>query len=257
MLDDRIKVIKRRRLHEEIVQQIQELVRDGSLKHGDRLPPERDLAERLRVSRSSLREAMRALELQGLVISRPGAGTFINTDQLDTVASIIASCLMDSGDVLQDMFGMRRLLEPGIAALAAERATEEDLEQMEVILVEQAKQVERGETGVEGDTAFHFALAQATQNASLIKVVMTVADILRQSRDRSLQSPGRAYRSLASHRAMLDIIRRRDVEGAREAMEHHLAVVEPAQVLNSATGDTGHGNGVTVGGGNSPLEEMA
>ena len=104
MLKDRIKVIKRRRLHEEIVQQIQELVQDGSLKHGDRLPPERDLADRLRVSRSSLREAMRALELRGLVVSRPGAGTFINTEQLDTVASMIASRLIDSGGLLQDMF---------------------------------------------------------------------------------------------------------------------------------------------------------
>ena len=234
MLEDQIKVIKRRRLHEEIVQQIQELVRDGSLKHGDRLPPERELAERLQVGRSSLREAMRALELQGLVVSRPGAGTFINTGRLDSVASIIASCLADPGDMLRDIFEMRRVLEPAIAALAAERATEEDIRNMETILEEQSHQVARGESGVEGDSAFHFAIAQATYNVALIKVVMAVGDILRQSRDQSLQSPGRAQRSLDSHRVMLDIIRRRDVEGAQRAMEHHISVVEPASIPEPA-----------------------
>ena len=230
MLEEQIKAIKRRRLHEEIAQQIQELVWDGSLKHGDRLPPERELAERLQVSRSSLREAMRALELQGLVVSRPGAGTFINTERLDSVVSIIASCLMDSGEMLKDVFEMRRLLEPGIAALAAERATEEDIEHMEATLVEQAHQIDRGESGVEGDSAFHFAIAQATHNSALIKVVMAVADTLRESRDQSLQTPERANRSLASHQEILDIVHRHDVEGAHKAMEHHISVVEPASV---------------------------
>ena len=236
MLAEQIKTIRRRRLHEDIVEQIQELVRDGTLKAGDRLPAERELAERLGVSRASLREAMRALELQGLVVSRPGAGTFINTERLDSVASIIASSLIDSDEVLADVFEMRRLLEPGIAALAAQRIMPEEIQRMEEILVDQASQVERGETGVEGDTAFHFAIARAAHNASLIKVVMTIADILWQSRDRSLQTPGRANRSLTSHRAILDLLRRHDTEGARKAMEHHIEVVEPAPLSHPAVG---------------------
>ena len=230
MLETQLKVIKRRRLHEEIVQQIRELVRDGSLKHGDRLPPEREMAERLEVSRSSLREAIRVLELQGMVVSRPGAGTFINTGQLDAMASVIASCLLGSQQTVQDVFEMRRLLEPGIAALAAERATEEDIGHMEAALEEQKTQIQRGESGVEGDTAFHFALAQATYNAALIKVVMAVSDTLRQSRDRSLQTNGRAQRSLTSHCDMLELVRAHDCEGARQAMEHHISVIEPSPV---------------------------
>ncbi len=226
MLEEQLKVIKRRRLHEDIVEQVRDLVRDGSLKHGARLPPEREMAERLQVSRSSLREAMRALELQGIVASRPGAGTFINTGQFDAMAAVIASCLADSQHTAQDVFEMRRLLEPGIAALAAERATEEDICHMQAALDEQREQVERGESGVAGDTAFHLAMARATYNAALMKVVMAVADALHQSRDRSLQTAGRAQSSLASHQAMLELVRCHDSDGAREEMEHHISVIE-------------------------------
>lgn len=131
-----------------------------------------------------------------------------------------------SQHTVQDVFEIRRILEPGIAALAAERASEEDICHMEAALDEQREQTERGESGVSGDTAFHFALAKATNNAALIKVVMAVADTLHQSRDRSLQTAGRAQRSLASHRAMLELVRSQDCEGARKAMEHHISVIE-------------------------------
>ena len=222
------KIIKRRRLYQDIVGQIQGFIKEGILKPGDRLPSERELAERLQVSRSSLREAIRALELQGLVVSRPGAGTFISTESLDSLISIIAASLTEERDALNDIFEVRHLLEPQIAALAAERATPEDIQRAIEALEEQERQVARGETGVEGDTAFHFAMAQATQNWALVKVVSTIADILRQSRDQSLQTPGRPQRSLASHRQILDVVRRNDAEGAREAMQHHISQVEPA-----------------------------
>ena len=224
------KAIKRSRLYQGIVEQIQALIGEGVLKPGDRLPPERELAERLQVSRSSLREAMRALELQGLVVSRPGAGTFVSTESLDTLIATIASSLTQARDTLSDIFEVRHLLEPQLAALAAERATPEDVRRMAEALEGQERQVAGGETGVEGDTAFHFALAQATENWALARVMSTISDILRQSRDRSLQSPGRPQRSLASHRHILEMVQRRDVEGAREAMQDHISEVEPAQL---------------------------
>ena len=220
------KVIQRRRVYQDIVGQIQELIQEGVLKPGDRLPPERELAERLQVSRSSLREAMRALELQGLVVSRPGAGTFVSTESLDSLISIIA----EAREYLNDIFEVRHLLEPQIAALAAERAMPKDIQRMAESLEEQAQQVARGETGVEGDTAFHFAMAQATQNQALLRVVSTIADILSQSRDQSLQTPGRPQRSLASHRDILGTIQRGEAEAARTAMQHHISEVEPAEL---------------------------
>jgi GntR family transcriptional repressor for pyruvate dehydrogenase complex len=232
---ERLHSIKRRRLHEDIVQQFHGLIRQGKLKHGDRLPSERDLAERFKVSRSSVREAIRSLELQGLVVSRRGAGTFINTENLDSVVALVAAVLNTDGDNLADIFEMRHLLEPSLAALAAQRATPEEVQRMRQILKEQWRQIEARETGVDADTDFHFALASATHNAAVMKVVSAVEDILQKSRDQSLQVPGRPQRSLASHRQILDMIEARDVGGAQRAMEHHLTAVEPAMIASDST----------------------
>ena len=226
--------IKQKRVYEDIVGQVQALIRDGVLKPGDRLPPERELAERFGVSRSSLREAIRALQLQGLLVSRPGAGTFVSVESVETALSIIAGSINGSRDYLGDVFEVRHLLEPQIAALAAERATLEDIQSMARSLDEQEAQIDRGETGVEGDTAFHFAMARATHNQALVRVMSAIADIIRQSRDRSLQTPGRPRRSLASHRRILEMIARGEAEDARPAMEHHLSDVEPSSAQQPA-----------------------
>ena len=202
------------------------------MEHGAKLPAERVLAEQLKVSRSSVREAIRTLELQGLVTSKPGSGTFINTQSLDAVATLMTSSLIEgigAGDArLKDIFEVRHLLEPQLAALAAERATPEDVERLSAILVEQQRQIMEGETGVDADTEFHFTLATATHNTALVKVVSAVEDVLRQSRDQTLQQPGRPERSLNSHRQILEMIQAGDHLGARSAMEHHLTAVEPS-----------------------------
>ena len=154
------------------------------------------------------------------------------------MASLMTSSLIDdlgaSEAQLKDIFEVRHLLEPQLAALAAQRATTEDVERLSSILVEQQRQIMEGETGVDADTAFHFALATATHNTALVKVVSAVEDVLRQSRDQTLQQPGRPQRSLDSHREILKTIRSGDHLGARSAMEHHLTAVEPSSsVLTS------------------------
>jgi GntR family transcriptional repressor for pyruvate dehydrogenase complex len=227
-MQERIHSVKRRRLYEEIVQQFHSLIRQGTLKHGDRLPSERELSEQFKVSRSSVREAIRSLELQGLVVSKRGSGTFINTENLESVLDLVAANLNTGAAVLQDVFEMRHLMEPHIAALAAQRATDDEVTAMRQILEEQQRQIDSGETGVESDTAFHFALASATHNSALIKVVSAIEDILQMSRDRSLQEPGRPQRSLASHCQILQMVEMGDVIGAQQAMDHHLTAVEPS-----------------------------
>lgn len=223
------------RLHEDIVRQFQSSIRQGELRHGDRLPSERNLAERFKVSRSSVREAIRSLELQGLVVSRRGSGTFINTENLDSVVALVAATLNSGDDALREIFEMRHLLEPPIAALAAQRATADEVEGMEEILAEQRGQIDAGATGVDSDTAFHFALASATHNSALLKVAGAVEDILQRTRSQRFQEPGRPQRSLASHREILDMVRDGDEKGARRAMEHHLTMVEPASEAPTPT----------------------
>ena len=227
-MQERIHSVKRRRLYEEIVQQFHALIRQGTLKHGDRLPSERELSEQFKVSRSSVREAIRSLELQGLVVSKRGSGTFINTENLEAALDLVAANLNVGEAALQDVFEMRHLMEPHIAALAAQRASEEEVGAMWDILKGQQSVVDSGGTGVESDTAFHFALASATHNGALIKVVSAIEDILQVSRDRSLQEPGRPQRSISSHYQILRMVELRDVNGAREAMNHHLTAVEPS-----------------------------
>ena len=157
--------------------------------------------------------------------------------------ALVAATLNTGQDALQDIFEMRHILEPHIAALAAQRATPEQVEQLRQILEQQQHQVDRGETGVESDTAFHFTLASATHNPALVKVVSAVEDILQLSRDQSLQEPGRPQRSLASHCQILEMVESGNVKGAREAMEHHLTAVEPsihiARQLISSNGVNG------------------
>ena len=225
---------KGRRLYEDIVQEFSSLIRQGVLKPGERLPSERVLADQLQVSRSSVREALRSLELQGLVISKRGSGTFINTDNLESMVALLASTLTSGADTLKHIFEMRHMLEPQIAALAAQRANKQEVAELESILEEQVKEIADGGTGVDSDTAFHFAMASATHNSALVKVVSAVEDILRRSRNQSLQEPGRPQRSLASHREILGMIHSGDADGARRAMEYHLTTVEPENLTRDA-----------------------
>jgi GntR family transcriptional repressor for pyruvate dehydrogenase complex len=232
VIEEKVHSVRQRRLYEDIVQRFHALVREGNLKHGARLPSERLLAEQFSVSRGSVREAIRSLELQGLVVSRRGSGTFINTENLDSLVSLIASTLSSGAETLKEIFEVRHLLEPQIAAVAAQRAGDDEVGRLAEILKDQEMQIQEGGTGVDADTAFHFALAAATHNTALVKVVSAVEDILRRSRDQSLQEPGRARRSLASHRQILRMVQAGDAQGARQAMEHHLTTVEPANLAS-------------------------
>src|SRR5512134_3247693 len=122
--------IKKTRIHEEVVTQIHELIREGRFKARDQLPSERELAETFKVSRTSVREALRALETQGLIISRTGMGNFVAALPIESLVAPLAKLLIQEKDALADIFEMRKLIEPRIASLAAERATEHDVERM-------------------------------------------------------------------------------------------------------------------------------
>ena len=215
-----------RRLHEDLVSQFQDLINTGALVSGQRLPSERDLANQFNVSRSSVREAIRSMELQGLVSIKPGSGTFVS-DKNASISDLVSSAIKAKSKQISDIFEIRRLLEPAIAGLAASRASKSDIEEMRNILQKQKIQVQNGETGVESDTEFHFALAKSTHNMALVNMVSAISDILSTSRDISLQAPGRPQRSLHSHSQIVDMIEDHDSDQAIAAMNHHLTVVEP------------------------------
>jgi GntR family transcriptional regulator, transcriptional repressor for pyruvate dehydrogenase complex len=221
-----LKAVKKIRIYEEVVGQLHQLIEAGKLKAGDRLPSERELAETFRVSRSSVREAIKTLENERLVISRPGSGTFITAVNIEAIIPPLASLLSRGKDALIDLFEMRRLVEPSIAALAAERATPADILHLKEICAAQEQQIKRRTSAVESDAAFHLSIGQATHNSALQRLVASIVEILKPMREKSLQTPGRAHKSLASHREILVAIERHDPEQARQAMQRHIEAVE-------------------------------
>jgi GntR family transcriptional repressor for pyruvate dehydrogenase complex len=234
-----LKAIRKTRIYEEVVSQIHELMREGKFKARDQLPSERELAETFKVSRTSVREALRALEAQGLIVSRTGAGNFIAELPVESLVAPLATLLIEEKDALADIFEMRKLIEPHIAALAAERATKADIERMKKILDKQKEAVMRGETGVDADAELHFAIGRATQNQALEKLVWGLMDILSHSREESLQTRARRKASIESHRKILAAIEDHDTKKAREAMLFHIEQVED-NVLSSKKPQTGY-----------------
>jgi len=224
--------VKSTRIYEEIVRQIKSMISEGRLKSGDQLPPERDLAEKFLVSRTSVREALRALESVGLLEIRPGEGTFVRQVSVEALVEPLALVLLSQHAMIGELFEARRLLEPKIAGLAARRATPEEVQEMERILDAQAREIAAGNTGLAQDAAFHAAIGTAAHNRAITRVVHALMDLLAQSREESIGTPGRPTRSHEDHRRILDAVRKGDAPGAERAMFDHVVAVE-ALVLRS------------------------
>jgi GntR family transcriptional regulator, transcriptional repressor for pyruvate dehydrogenase complex len=221
-----LRVIKKIRIHEEVVTQIHDLIREGKLKAGDQLPSERELSETFKISRTSVREALRTLETKGLIISRTGMGNFVADLPIESLVAPLAKLLIEEKTALADIFELRKLIEPHIAALAAERATPREIERMKKLLDKQREQVQGGATGVDADTEFHFAIGKATQNHAIEKLVSGLLDVLSHSREESLQTSGRRQASIDSHLAIVAAIEKHDQAKAWEAMRYHIEQVE-------------------------------
>jgi GntR family transcriptional regulator, transcriptional repressor for pyruvate dehydrogenase complex len=228
--------IRSTRIYEEIVRQIKTMIAEGRLTSGDRLPPERELAEKFLVSRTSVREALRALESLGLVEIRPGEGTFIREASVDRLIEPLALVMASQRESIAELFEARRLIEPAIAGLAAGRATPDEIQEMERILDEQAREVAAGRTGLAQDAEFHAAIGRAAHNEAITRIAHAVMDLLTQSREESLNTPGRPSRSHLDHRRILSAVTQRDVGGAEEAMRDHIVAVEALVLGRDVTG---------------------
>ncbi len=217
--------IRRNRVHEEVARQIERLILK-KLQPGDKLPGERELAEMLGVSRSSIRDAIRRLEIVGLVEPRQGAGTVVRDISTETLVSPLANVIAHRRQLVGELLDFRKMLEPPLAARAATHASTGEIGGMEEILRRQDRRVRAGELAVEEDTEFHYRIALASGNSVVLKVMDVVMDLLRETRSRSLQSEGRPQKSLSGHKRILGAIKRRDAAAAETAMRQHLQEVE-------------------------------
>ncbi|MBI3108550.1 MAG: FadR family transcriptional regulator, partial [Candidatus Rokubacteria bacterium] len=143
-----------------------------------------------------------------------------------TLIEPLALVILPHREAVGELFEARRLLEPAIATLAARRATPAEIAEMERILDAQGKEVAEGRTGVAQDAAFHAALAGSAHNRAISRIVNALMDLLTQSREESLQAPGRPARSHQDHLRILEAIRRRDEMAAHRTVLDHLIAVE-------------------------------
>jgi GntR family transcriptional repressor for pyruvate dehydrogenase complex len=218
-------VIRRNKVYEEVAQQIERLILK-KLRPGDKLPSERELAEMLRVSRSSIRDAIRGLELMGLVEPRQGAGTIVREVSADVLANPFANALKRRRELVSELLDFRKMLEPPLAARAATHVSADEISEMEEILRRQGQKQDQGDAAVAEDAEFHYSIALASGNSVVLKVLDILMDLLRDTRERSLQVDGRAQKSLAGHRRILAAIKRHDAEAAKSAMRRHIEDVE-------------------------------
>lgn len=221
--------IKPKRISDEIYKQIKELILSGKLQPGQKLPPERELAANMGVSRPSLREAIHRLEAQGFVYNVQGSGTFVRSMTQNSMGIAIDEFFKRDESIF-DAVEMRKVLETWAARIAAERATDEEIAQMEEYLEEMRIACEQTQVGHEPDASFHSTISHATHNVLLVHIMNTIHHWVEQVsfevRSRMFQDPNHHNLLYRQHRAVFEAIRDRDPERATLAMLDHMKYIE-------------------------------
>lgn len=220
--------LARPRLYEQLVEQILGHIESAKLRPGDLLPAERDLAERLGVSRATLAQALVALEVLGVIDVQHGTGAVLR--HRASVASVIKG-LREHRSRLPDIVEARSTLEVKLAALAAERHTAEDLAAIDTALDEMQAEIDDGDRGARGDELFHQAVTAAAHSPVLEQLMAFIGEMVLETRLESLAQPGRPEQSLASHRGIATAIRAQDATAASEAMQRHIELVSDVALL--------------------------
>lgn len=216
-------MIKKIRLSESVISVIKEMIVAEGFKPGDKFYSENELTKKLGVSRSSIREAMRMLEVAGQVSVKQGKGIFlldIHGEQLKT----FAAWLKNNEQSIKDNFEVRLIIEPKAAGRAAENADKHDIRKMEQACLQFAQFAEDNNTEevIQCDRRFHRLLAGATKNKTLHVLMKSMTTSLPNGWISSLYTPGRIEKTVAEHNAILDAIKNRDKSGAENAMTRHL-----------------------------------
>lgn len=228
-MDLSIKPIKPKKISDQALDQIRELIYRGKLKPGDRILAERELARAMQVSRSTIRDAIQRLVTMGLVVQKQGRGTFVTAVDSKEETTIFKMMQQTQDATTDDLLEVRLGLECNAAALAARRADGEDIKAMEHSLEEMKKEIDSGRLGTAADTSFHMAIAYAAKNPIQILIMRNFYDYLFHGIRTSLEDlymDGENIDSiLKQHIGVIDAIKARDGEGARRAMNTHIDFV--------------------------------
>lgn len=218
--------VKHDRLYKHIVAQITRSILKGEKRPGDQLPTEPELEEHYGVSRTVVREAIRALSFQGLVEVSPGRGTFITHPAIETVTNSMHLLLELEDHSFDELLVAREILEVPIARLAAQNHTQESLERIHKYLDQMRQSLGDPESFIMHDTAFHAELATATQNMVLSIIIRPIISMMQASREAATRVPDMPKRALDFHEKIYQAVASRDADLAEKAMRDHLQQIE-------------------------------
>jgi GntR family transcriptional repressor for pyruvate dehydrogenase complex len=235
------------KIFEQIAEQIEKRILSGELRSGDRLPSERELSEQFHASRTAVREAMKTLAQRGLVDMRPGRGTIV-VDATSRAMQQTLGLMVRVGheDGYANLVELRELLEPGIAALAATRATDEHITALQTMVEAMDAHMGDADAYIEADNDFHRILAKATQNDLILTFVDSIMDLLSEQRKHISTVSGATARAQHHHKSILAAIRQHDAEAARAAMQSHLGQVrQDVEAANRSDPQSDHHEAVS------------
>ena len=233
-----LKPVSRVTLGEQVAAQLSDQIAEGRWKPGEKLPSEAELCFTLNIGRSTLREALKSLAFVGLVQMRPGEGTYVLDGSQMVMDRIMARGMLKTDKDLVDVGEARLLLEGEIAALAAQRADEKDLEQLDA-LVEDMKESLAGAAGrdfVDLDVEFHLMIAQCAKNQMLFDLMSPIRGVMREWISRSQQMPEIQQNAHKQHIKIVAAIRKREPEKAKHEMRNHLTTCEKVYSLMERIG---------------------
>lgn len=218
---------------DKIIRQIRELIITKQLNPGDKLPPERRLAERLGVGRSNVRDAIKKLEFYGILRTLPQSGTIVAGIGITALEGLISDVLKIENTDFASLIETRVLLETEAAKLAAERRTQENITEIQNALEAYRQKVEAGEQAIEEDLMFHLKIAEASKNAVLKSLMLIIIpDIIKNFRQLDVCKDDRSMEALKEHDLIIECIIAGDKEKAAAAMETHLKdVIEYSKSL--------------------------
>jgi DNA-binding FadR family transcriptional regulator len=220
------KPIQNKKLSEEIIKQFEDLILSKKLKPGDRLPPERELTEMFSVGRPTIREALRSLEMMGLIEVQQGRGSFIRdmnfNSYIETLKDNVSFLLLSESVTLSEFYGGRKLIEPGISKQIAESHTPEDMESLEKLLADTRDALGDAALFLKFSAMFHRELAERTRNKMVQFTMDFLLTLAPHARLQRFSKRDFMEMVLRDHERILERIRERDGEGAGREMEKHL-----------------------------------
>lgn len=208
-------------LSETVVHQIVQAINNGELKPGDKLPSERDMGAIFAVSRTVIRDALKTLVGLGMITIRHGTGAFINHLDHQEDVTRLASLLQISKGTAEELFQVREILESNAVTWCTQNATEEDIRQLENIVSEAKKHEDESRLALL-DAEFHLKIAEAAGNKVLMRLMVNLLDLLGENRLRVLMVPGRQRLSVLDHERIVEAIKIRKPELARQCMLKHI-----------------------------------